>query len=368
MKVLIASADHGFYNSSTLLSRRIALSQKANNFDVHMLYDIPSASQQEDFIELQKKGVTTHHLKLKHFKNISEFIRSLRDIRKIVRSQKIEAILCMDSKILDLLILALLFVKTPIVIRSTKSGRIDPLARLKYLNSKVKFIISPYSTIYRKLLNKDKIPKSKVIQIYDDFLRNYHIPENDLNLKPGIDSEKLTIGLDSEGWREHKLESFMDVFCSLAQRNQQVQFRISGLFQGHPLSHHIPESLKERFVFIDRSPCYLEIFKGLDIFVSPEIDQRGINSVNIFAAANGVALVGFNVGANEDLIIPGETGWLIDKHDFSQLNLILFEAVKNRESILKTGQNARELVLSKFTENVMINQYQDLFNRIGNTK
>jgi len=88
-------------------------------------------------------------------------------------------------------------------------------------------------------------------------------------------------------------------------------------------------------------------YKLADVVVSASTDPEAFGRVMVEAQAMGKPVVGAAHGASEELILPGQTGWLFEPGNVEQLASALATALS-----LDTG--ARELLSNAAIENVQV--------------
>lgn len=77
--------------------------------------------------------------------------------------------------------------------------------------------------------------------------------------------------------------------------------------------------------------------------------EEGFGRTIIEAGALGIPSVGSRIGGIPEIILPNETGFLIDEGDVQALAQLLLQASNDREHLKLLGQNARERVVREFT-------------------
>ena len=68
---------------------------------------------------------------------------------------------------------------------------------------------------------------------------------------------------------------------------------------------------------------------------------EGMPNVVLEAMAAGRPVIGTAVEGTEDLVIPGQTGWLVPPHDADALYLALIDAANSPERCGRYGRQAR---------------------------
>ncbi len=102
------------------------------------------------------------------------------------------------------------------------------------------------------------------------------------------------------------------------------------------------------------------LLKAADLLVLPSL-WEGMPNVVLEAMAARRAVVATAVEGTEDLVVPGETGWLVPPGDPDALARALIEAASDRERLRRFGEAGRARVESHFTAARAIDAYERLW-------
>lgn len=102
------------------------------------------------------------------------------------------------------------------------------------------------------------------------------------------------------------------------------------------------------------------LLKTADLFVLPSL-WEGMPNALLEAMAARLAAVATRVEGTEDLIIPGETGWLIPRADSKALGNALLEATTDKDRLRRMGNAARSRVESGYTPERVVEAYERLW-------
>lgn len=103
-----------------------------------------------------------------------------------------------------------------------------------------------------------------------------------------------------------------------------------------------------------------EVLKLLDIFVLPSIIE-GISNTILESMATGVAVVATSVGGNPELVVDGETGYLVPKQDTIAMAKALEQYIENRKLIKSHGVSGRERIVREFSLDRMVAKYEETY-------
>jgi glycosyltransferase involved in cell wall biosynthesis len=106
-----------------------------------------------------------------------------------------------------------------------------------------------------------------------------------------------------------------------------------------------------------------DIMAAANIIVHPSRHEAQCQ-VLIEAMALGRPVIATNVGAAEEIVIPGETGWLVPSDDPEALGRALTEAAISPARTLQYGLRGRELVRRKYPIANMANGYLRVYRRL----
>ena len=101
----------------------------------------------------------------------------------------------------------------------------------------------------------------------------------------------------------------------------------------------------------------------LDIFILPSLSE-GLSMAILEAMAAGKPVVASRVGGNPELVIDGQTGYLVPAQDPIALADCVIKLLKAPDMARRIGASAQERVAQHFSHEGMITQYQDLYERL----
>jgi glycosyltransferase involved in cell wall biosynthesis len=102
------------------------------------------------------------------------------------------------------------------------------------------------------------------------------------------------------------------------------------------------------------------LLKSADLLVQSSLWEGMPNSV-LEAMAAGLAVVGTSVEGTEDLVIPGQTGWLVPRHDVHALHRALLEAVESPDLMKRYGRAGRLRVECEFSLESTVTAFEQLW-------
>lgn len=105
-----------------------------------------------------------------------------------------------------------------------------------------------------------------------------------------------------------------------------------------------------------------EIMRGLHVFALPSIGE-GISNTILEAMASGLPVVATAVGGNADLVVHGQTGYIVSPSDPQAMALRLVALASNSQRAHSMGQAGRQRVLATFSLPAMVSTYQRVYDQ-----
>ena len=87
-------------------------------------------------------------------------------------------------------------------------------------------------------------------------------------------------------------------------------------------------------------------------------------NVVLEAMAARLAVVATNIEGSEDLVRPGETGWLVPPNDVEALTHALLEAASDRDRLTRFGEAGRHRIEADFSPTRVVETYERLWARV----
>lgn len=105
-----------------------------------------------------------------------------------------------------------------------------------------------------------------------------------------------------------------------------------------------------------------DIMRGLHVFALPSLAE-GISNTILEAMASSLPVVATAVGGNADLVVPGETGYIVPAAHPQAMALRLVELASSPELANRLGQAGRQRVQAMFSMQAMVATYQRVYDQ-----
>jgi len=105
-----------------------------------------------------------------------------------------------------------------------------------------------------------------------------------------------------------------------------------------------------------------EVMCGLHTFALPSLAE-GISNTILEAMASGLPVVATAVGGNADLVVSGQTGYIVPAAHPHAMALRLVELASSPERALRLGRAGRQRVQATFSMQAMVATYQRVYDQ-----
>jgi len=265
--------------------------------------------------------------------------------------------------------------RTPVVIAAERSLGVYKSKRqilidktLSYFSDRI-VSNSPKTTEF--LQERQRINPEKLLTIHngvnvDLYNRNYRQCDlRSLRDSLGIgayDKVVATVGrLCIE--KNHKL--FLDMAALLAKSRQGTKFLVvgGGVLKDDLLAYAKKLGVDESAVFTGERSDVPRILKLLDVFVLTS-DYEGMPNAVMEAMASSLPCVVTDVGGNSELVIDGETGFVVEPNNPQEIAEKVLYLLNNQPIAREMGLRGYRRVKEHFSLDAMISQTQNLYKSL----
>ena len=191
-------------------------------------------------------------------------------------------------------------------------------------------------------------------------------PDRDLRLEFGLPKGHLLVGLISylRSYKGH--EYFIEAASRIAARREDVTFVIVG--EG-PLEQSIRTRIEQlglpaRIRMLGFRQDLLNVFRSFDVFAIPSIEGDTIPQVLMQALAIGIPVVSTTVGSIPDVVIQGETGFVVPPRDAGALAERITRLLDDAALRSRMGAQGRSLVQRSYSIEQMLDRMEGVYDRL----
>ena len=210
------------------------------------------------------------------------------------------------------------------------------------------------------------IPRSRITVIHngvDTVQQASSVQVQQIRSELRVGEDEFVIGIVGSLYPVKGHMSLLDAMKTVLARYPKARLLIIG--QGElerTLKRRASELGIERAVSFlglrDDVPRLLPLF---NLFVLPSLSE-GLSVALLEAMSAGVAVIASNVGGNPEIVVNGETGYLVPPERSEELASRIIALVSNQELTRLLGDRGKERVSQEFTTARMLEQYQDLYD------
>lgn len=224
------------------------------------------------------------------------------------------------------------------------------------------------SSATRDILREAGIPMSK-IQVISNGLRppKTMLSTEDARARLGLPPSALIIGCLGRLVAHKGIDDLIEAAALLPTDGPKTVIAVAGTGrEREALEMLAADRFKDddtgnvRVLFLGRVADVDEFYAACDVFALPS-HLEGFGLVYVEAAFHGVPSIGARAGGVVDVITDGETGYLVPPSDPTALAVALQRLRADPELRRRLGHTARERAFSRFTEQVMAEQYEGSF-------
>jgi L-malate glycosyltransferase len=164
-------------------------------------------------------------------------------------------------------------------------------------------------------------------------------------------------------------DMFLRVAARLAPKFPQMQFVLVGDGPLRPGLERLQQELGlgRRVMFLGDRRDVPAVLASLDVSMLPSISES-LSNVILESMAAGVAVIAANVGGNPELVEHEHTGMLFPAGDEDQFAAVLERLATQPDLRKRLGTAARERTRSRFSIDIVRQQFQDLYQQMLSQK
>ena len=196
------------------------------------------------------------------------------------------------------------------------------------------------------------------------------VPEPALQKELGIPDHSVVFSTVARLFPEKGYEDFIPVAIRIAKRFPQACFLLigNGILMESIRNEVESAGVADRFFFPGLiSPGEVHRYLALsDALVHLSLHE-GLPRAAVQSLGCGNPVIGYNLDGTPEVVLNGETGWLIEPRDLDAVETAMTEVIEHPETVKRYGQNGKALVGNLFgwrrMADILLELYQDALNR-----
>jgi L-malate glycosyltransferase len=166
--------------------------------------------------------------------------------------------------------------------------------------------------------------------------------------------------------RIKRFDLFLQTAAEVLKRLNNIKFLVIG---GGVLENELKTlasklDISQHVAFLGKKENSIPYIKNFDIGALTS-DSEGFPNVILEYMACGIPTVATNVGGTRELIENGESGILVGQGDYTGLADSICQILKDKGLIKQFSQKGREIVLNKFSWDIVINNIQLYYKKLS---
>ncbi|BAR54386.1 glycosyl transferase [Bradyrhizobium diazoefficiens] len=274
---------------------------------------------------------------------------------------------------------------------SIYAGPVAKLCGAAFVNGFVRDA-PPHVTLWNKdyLRGKLTLPFSDVVVANSRAgLASYHIPEHKrLCIYNGFNRERVSnlrqeaelrrilgiatpyvVGMVANFTPRKDYATFVEMACRICKLRDDVTFLAVGAGETlRQVSDSVPSEYSPRIRFLGRRrdiESIANLFTVGVLATNSRLHGEGISNAITECMALGKPIVATNDGGTPELVLGGQTGFLVPSDDAGVLTNRVVELLNNPELARKFGMEGRRRIETSFSLDAMTNAYLNLYRRVA---
>lgn len=254
-----------------------------------------------------------------------------------------------------------------IAYRGTVGGlyRHDPTAYLTALHPRVDAVICVSDAVTADVRKHSFLPDKRIITIYKGHdSRWYDVPPADLT-PLGITANDFSIICVANARPSKGIEILLEATRHLAHpENVHLIFAGNGFEQEPYQSLIANHPLKPRIHVLGHRTDIAELMRAANVQIQPSIKGEGLPKTIIEAMGGATPSIVTTTGGGKELILEGETGYIVPTHDANAITTHLNTLIANPQQAKHMGIAARNHLANTFSLERSINEHEHFFQQL----
>jgi glycosyltransferase involved in cell wall biosynthesis len=180
----------------------------------------------------------------------------------------------------------------------------------------------------------------------------------------GIDPDEQVVGSVGSLYPVKGHKYLLQAIPAILERIPCTTFLIIGRgeLEGHLKDEVARLGLDHKVRFLGLRHDIQELLALMDVFVLPSLSE-GLSIALLEAMAARRPVVATSVGGNPELVVDGETGYLVPAQEGALLASGILRLLSDVHLARRFGENGKRRVERYFSMTAMVNGYQDLYSR-----
>jgi glycosyltransferase involved in cell wall biosynthesis len=294
-------------------------------------------------------------------------LRSAMRLARIIRRHRIQVVHAQKGRARTLALMAGLIVKIPVLILNRGvSFPLDPFNRLGYTIGRVTGIVAVCESIKRGLVQAG-VPADKIEVIYSGTDTDRFHPGLDggaIRRELGVaEHDFLITQIGVRSWKGN--DDVIAAMAGVVAEVSRARLLIVGARRPETLSEIARRhGVEARVHVLGYREDIAEILAGSDCCVDASWAGLGLTGTLRESLAVGTPVIGTDLEGNPELVIDGETGFLVPPRDVAALTAAILRMIREPELARTMARKGSERVAAMFSTRAKLERTEALYRRL----
>lgn len=291
--------------------------------------------------------------------------KTIKALHQELKSNNYDICYAFNSKTIPNAAFACIGTKTKLVAyRGTTGGlyRHDPSAYLTQLHPRVDGIVCVSNAVTDDVKQRVWKNKDNVITIYKGHQLDWYQVEPTPRSEFNLNNDNI-IAVCAAHVRPSK---GISVLIQATHHVKNENFHL--ILAGSGFEPHFDEikasPMANRIHFIGHRTDIPSLMTMADFQVQPSISGEGLPRTIIEAMANATASVVTTTGGSPELVVDGETGYIVATNDADAFGTAMNKLVSSKEKCAEMGQKAQQRLEKHFSSKETVKQHLSYFSKL----
>jgi glycosyltransferase involved in cell wall biosynthesis len=330
-------------------------------------------TSQKNLEELESIGFTVHDMNLRRAStNPFAELKLITQKYKIVKSVKPDLVHLVTIKPAVYGGFILKFLKVPSIASLVGLGIVSSKDKNDFLlNSLIKLLLK--TTISKTVVFENSADRDVIKQLGTNsrlvVIDGAGVDLDKFNYEPQVEREVVKVLFASRLLWKKGLKQLVDACDKLSSDGHNIELHVAGISDSDsedaiPLNVIEQWSEAGKIIWHGNVGNMPELISECDIVCLPTTYGEGVPRILIEAAACGRAIIATDIPGCRDIVSDNENGYLYALENGSGLYQTLEKALQNKSKWTEMGLRGRELVKNRFSNDVVIKQWLDVYSSV----
>ncbi len=221
--------------------------------------------------------------------------------------------------------------------------------------------------VTREIMELDGIPARKALTIYNGVdTDRFHLQgDRSLRMEMGWEEGDVVFGIIANFIPYKRHIDFVRAAALIEKRFPHAKFLMGGEDRGElgKVREEIERLQARNIRIIEGVRRPEKLFAAMDVYICASTTE-GLSNVLLEAMASGKPIIATRVGGNPELVVEGETGFLVPSHAPGAIVEAAIALLRGPGLAKRMGENARRRAEQSFSIRTMVERYHDLYRKL----